>query len=25
VSKFDETQIFLDQRIDGIIKDMKLL
>jgi phosphoglucomutase len=24
VSKFDETQIFLDQRIDGIIKDMKL-
>jgi phosphoglucomutase len=23
-SKFDETQIFLDQRIDGIIKDMKL-
>lgn len=24
VSKFDEAQIFLDQRIDGIIKDMKL-
>ena len=24
ISKFDEIQIFLDQRIDGIIKDMKL-
>jgi phosphoglucomutase len=24
VSKFDDTQILLDQRIDGIIKDMKL-
>jgi phosphoglucomutase len=24
VSKFDDTQVLLDQRIDGIIKDMKL-